>query len=122
MIRYLAFESKCGAALSSFIDQKPSREYFKAVEPSEMLTITRRNFLNLVETNKHINMLYRDILEMAYTTSQKRIYSLQGDTAIEKLKLLLSVQPPILSGLPNKVAASYLGVTQHTLSRLKAKL
>jgi CRP-like cAMP-binding protein len=121
-IRYFAFEGKFGTALSSLIDKKPSFEYIQAVESSELLMITRKDFFKLVETVPQINFIYRDILEMAYITSQKRIYGLQGQSALEQLKWLLQYQPKILSRLSNKVVASYLGVTQYTLSRLKAVL
>ena len=120
--RYFAFEGKFGTALSSFIEQKPSLEYIQAVEHSEVLVISRNDFYHLVNTIPQVNYIYRDILEMAYITSQQRIYGLQGQSALERLKWLMEYQPRILTRLSNKVIASYLGVTPYTLSRLKAEL
>ncbi len=122
LIRYFAFEGKFGTALSSFIDKKPSFEYIQAIEPAELLVISREDFFALVDTVPQINFIYRDILEMAYTTSQKRIYGLQGQTALEQLKWLMEYQPMILSRLASKLVAAYLGITPFTLSRLKAGL
>jgi CRP-like cAMP-binding protein len=122
LIRYFAFEGKFGTALSSFIERKPSFEYIRAVENSELLLISREDFFKLVNSVPQVNLVYRDILEMAYITSQKRIYGLQGETALEQLKWLMEYQPMILSRLTNKVVSSYLGITPFTLSRLKAQL
>ena len=120
--RYFAFEGKFGTALTSFIEQKPSFEYIQCLEPSELLLISHTNFLHLVDTVPYVNYLYRNILEMAYVTAQRRIYGLQGETALERLKWLLSYQTNIFQRVSSKVIATYLGVTTYTLSRLKAEL
>lgn len=120
--RYFAFEGKFGTALTSLIEQKPSIEYVQSLEKSELLVISRENFFYLVNSVPQVNYIYRDILESAYITSQKRIYGLQGETALDRLKWLLDYQPDIFVRLSNKVIASYLGVTPYTLSRLKRDL
>ncbi|WP_460924767.1 Crp/Fnr family transcriptional regulator [Pontibacter brevis] len=74
LTRYFAFEGKFGTALTSFIEQKPSFEFIQCLEPTELLAISYQDFFHLVETVPQINYLYRGILEMAYVTSQKRIY------------------------------------------------
>ena len=109
LTRYFAFEGKFGTALASFIEQKPSFEYVQAIEKSELLIISRQDFLHLVHTVPQVNLVYRDLLEMAYVTSQERIYGFQGQSALERLKWLMNYQPNILSRLSNKVIASYLG-------------
>lgn len=122
LTRYFAFEGKFGTALSSLIEEKPSFEYIQSIEKSEILVISKTDFFRLVETIPQVNLIYRDMLEMAYITSQKRIYGLQGQSALERLKWLIAHQPGILTRLSSKMIASYLGVTPYTLSRLKAQL
>jgi CRP-like cAMP-binding protein len=120
--RHFCFEDKFGTALTSFIEQKPSFESFQAVEKTEVLIINRNDFLHKVETIPQINFIYKDMLENAYIYSQQRILGLQGDNALERIKWLMTYQPKILSRLPNKIVASYLGITPYTLSRLKSEL
>lgn len=122
LTRYFAFENKFGTSLASLISQEPSNENIQAVEKSEVLQISRQDFFMLVETFPEINLVYRDILEMAYITTTKRIYNLQGESALDRLKWLMDYQPFILARLSNKMVASYLGITPYTLSRLKANL
>ncbi|MBA4302078.1 cAMP-binding domain of CRP or a regulatory subunit of cAMP-dependent protein kinases [Algoriphagus alkaliphilus] len=120
--RYFAFENKFGTSLTSLIEGMPSIENIQAVEKSEVLKISKVDFFKLVETVPSVNLIYKNILEQAYITSQKRIYDFQGKTALERLKWLLSHQPGILNRIPSRLVASYLGITSYTLSRIKAEL
>lgn len=120
--RYFAFEGSFGTALTSFITQEPSEEYIQSVEKSVILKVSRRDFYEMVGKMPEMAHVYRHILESAYITSQQRIYGLQYLTALERLRWLLEYRPKILSRIPNKLVASYLGITPYTLSRLKSKL
>lgn len=122
LTRYFAFENKFGTNLTSLIEGTPSLEYIQAVEPSEVLKIRSGDFFRLVDSVPQINLVYRNILQNAYITSQKRIYDLQGMSALDRLKWLLNHQPGILSRIPSRLVASYLGITPFTLSRLKSEL
>lgn len=120
--RYFAFENKFGTALSSFITKQPSIEYIQCIEETELLMIAQHHFIDLVQKDSTMNFIYQNVLEKAYITSQQRIYSLQGESALDRLKWLLDYQPDIFSRVSSKIIASYLGVTTYTLSRLKVAL
>lgn len=120
--RLLAFEGTFCTALPSFIDQKPAFEYLQSLEKSEVLSISREDFFKLVEEFSAFDKLYREILEISFIISQQRIYSFQGFDALEKVKWLIENQPQVLLKVSNKIAASYLGLSPSTLSRVKSKL
>lgn len=120
--RYFAFEGAFGTALPSFINQQPAFEYVQTIEPSELLVVGREDFYELTERVPQVGKIYRAILEAAFITAQQRIYGFQGLDGLEKLQWLLRHQPQILTRISNKLAASYLGMTPATLSRLKRKL
>ncbi len=122
MTRYFAFEDKFGTALTSFINQEPSFEFMQSVTESEVLEIRQEDYYRLVDEIPEFSSSYRNMLEQAYMTSQQRIYGFQGYSALERLKWLMANHPKILSKLSSRVIASYLGVTQYTLSRLKSEL
>jgi len=122
LTRYFAFENKFGTNLTSLIEGTPSLENLQAVEPLEVLRISKTDFFRLVESNTAINTIYRNILENAYITSQKRIYDLQGMPAVDRLRWLLQQYPMILTRIPSRLIASYLGITPYTLSRLKRQI
>jgi CRP-like cAMP-binding protein len=120
--RYFAFEGAFGTALPSLIDQTPAFEYVQTIEKSELLKISRVNFFHLVDTVPQFANIYRQILERGFITAQQRIYGFQGLDAIEKLKWVMNYQPDFLIRVSNKMAASYLGLTPSTLSRIKSQL
>lgn len=120
--RYIAFERKFATSFTSLITGQPSIEYIQSLEKSTVLAISKEDFFYLVEHEPAVNKVYRNILESAYITTQKRIYDLQGTDSLNRLKLLLAQQPQVFKRLSNKVIASYLGITPYTLSRLKSSL
>ncbi len=120
--RYFAFAGGFGTALPSFIEQTPAHEYLQAIEKSELLYISRTDFYKLVETIPQFASIYLGILELGFITAQKRIYGFQGFTALEKVKWVLNYQPDFLLRVSNKLAASYLGISPSTLSRIKAHI
>ncbi|WP_161888303.1 Crp/Fnr family transcriptional regulator [Pontibacter russatus] len=120
--RFFAFEGGFGTALPSLIEQKPACEYMQTIEKSELLRISRAHFYHLVDTVPPFAFIYRQILELGFITAQKRIYGFQGFDALGKVKWVIQHQPDFLSRVSNKMAASYLGLSPSTLSRVKARL
>ena len=119
--RYFAFEGTFGTSLPSLIDQIPAFEFVQTIENSELLKISREDFFQLVDTVPQFSRVYRQILERGFITAQKRIYGFQGYDAMEKVKWVMKYQPDFLVRVSNKMAASYLGLTPATLSRIKSK-
>jgi len=120
--RYFAFQGEFGTALPSLIDQKPAFEYLQTIEKSELLTISRTDFYFLVDHIPSFALVYRSILENGFIAAQKRIYGFQGFNAMEKVNWIKTHQPNLLLRVSNKMAASYLGISPSTLSRIKARL
>ena len=50
---------------------------------------------------------------------QKRIFSIQFETAHQKYENLLNIRPDITQRVPLTNIASYLGITLETLSRIR---
>ncbi|WP_413999069.1 Crp/Fnr family transcriptional regulator [Flavobacterium sp. W1B] len=120
--RYFAFEGMLCTALPSFIDQQPTYEYLQTIEKSELLVISRKDFYDPVERFPEFDKIYKRILELGFISAQKRIYGFQGFNALEKVKWVIKHQPHFLLRVSNKMAASYLGISPSTLSRIKSKL
>jgi CRP-like cAMP-binding protein len=120
--RYFAFESQFATALVSFITGQPTEEFIQAVEASELLCITQKDFYHLLEQVPAWEKFYRSYLEKAYVNNTNRLMSLLTMDALSRYRLLLEQAPVIVQRLPNKLVASYLNISQATLSRLKSKL
>ena len=108
-------------ALSSFISQQPSFEFVDALEKSELLYISHSNFYGLVNEMPEWEKFYLKLLEFAYLYQNKKIEELVTLSAIKRYAILMKEHPIYIQRLSNKILASYLDITQETLSRLKSK-
>lgn len=120
--RYLAFENQFATALVSFISEEPSAEYIQAVEKTEVLCITHKDFYHLMTVVPGWDRFYRNYLEHAYVINTRRLMSFITLDARERYRQLLEQSPKVVQRLPNKLIASYLNISQETLSRLKTKI
>lgn len=120
--RHFSFENQFATALVSFITGNPSEEFIQAVEPTEVLYINHDNFYYLFDVIPQWEKFYRDYLEKAYVNNTNRLMSFLTQDATEKYRQLLEENPIIVKRLPNKMVASYLNLSQETLSRLKSKI
>jgi len=120
--RYLAFENHFASALVSLISQEPSLEYIQALEPTQLLYIQREDFLALLHQVQYWERFYRQYLEKAYVTNTNRLMSFITQDAGERYGHLLQQHPKIVDRLTNRVIASYLNISQETLSRIKGRI
>ena len=120
--RYIAFENQFATALVSFITEQPSTEFIQAIEPSDLLYINHQDFKHLMEVVPKWSQFYCNYLEKAYVNNTNRLMSFTTQDALERYNQLLKINPTVVSRLPNKIVASYINVSQETLSRLKSRV
>lgn len=74
--------------------------------------------------NKHTCFLrvYLALIEQYYILSEKRATNLRKRDALDRYKFLLEYHPGILQRVPLKLIASYLCITQETLSRIRNRI
>jgi CRP-like cAMP-binding protein len=119
--RYVMHDHYIGTALTSFISRKPSFEFIDALEDTELLAISHSDFYRLNEEITDWKIFYQRILEMAYAFQNKKIEGLVTLSAKQRYEQLLKEDAVLTQKLSNKVLASYLDMSQETLSRLKSK-
>ncbi|MNQ15073.1 DNA-binding transcriptional dual regulator Crp [compost metagenome] len=120
--RYIAFENQFATALVSFITKMPALENIQVVEKSELLSISHEDFNHLMTIIPQWREFYSNYLEKAYVNNANRLMSFTTMDAFERYNQLLKINPAIVKRLPNKIVASYINISQETLSRLKSKV
>ncbi|MEC5395615.1 Crp/Fnr family transcriptional regulator [Bergeyella sp. RCAD1439] len=114
-------EEKIFANIDTIFTQQPTRYNIETVEHS---TITYCNYEKLEElcaVSLPAANFSRYILGHLMTQMAKRMASLQYMTAKEKYAQLLEENPNIILRAPLGMVASYLGISQETLSRIRAE-
>jgi CRP-like cAMP-binding protein len=119
--RLILCEGETMAPLASFISQKPSEEALQTLENCKYLRMSRQDFYELLEFIPSWETYYRMRLEAAQILSAWRMESFLSMNAKQRYAQLLQTKPEMIQRLPNHIIASYLGITQESLSRIKAK-
>ena len=119
--RYIATENQFITTIHAFVSQTPTNEFIEATEQAELLQISYNDFKKIIEETTLARDLYNKQLEVAYITNHWRLESFLKMSAKQRYDFLLQTNPAIIQRLSNKIVASYLGITQESLSRIKAQ-
>lgn len=114
-------ENSIVARAESLFAGIPSKKAIQAVEDSELVAINASKLFELFEKQPKIERLFRKIIEQQYVKTIHRIESLQFNSPEERYKMLVHDQPDVLKRVPLKHIASYLGITQVSLSRIRGR-
>ncbi len=118
---WFAFENDPVVSMYSFISQKSSFETIEVLEDSIFYTISYENLQMLFKKYSEFNLIGRLLIEKYYIELEERTMSFQYQSATERYKKILECQPQILQKASLGMIASYLGISQETLSRIRNK-
>ncbi|HEY0722215.1 MAG TPA: Crp/Fnr family transcriptional regulator [Gammaproteobacteria bacterium] len=96
--------------------------YIQALRPSVCLSITYAEFLHLCECHPEWERVRTRLLEQALLNKEQRITELLLFNASERYEHFLASSPDLASTIPNYHIASYLGITDVALSRIRKRL
>jgi len=105
--------------VESLFTGKPSNKAIQILEDAEITAINATKLFKLYDTFPDIERTFRKIFESAYVDTVSRVESIQFHTAEERYKALIADAPDILKRVPLKYIASYPGITQVSLSRIR---
>ena len=107
------------ASADSFFQQTPSFYYLEVIEDTLLYTITKEKLDLLIEKYRKMETIIRLLAIEILTSFVQKLNSIQFQTARERYDYMLSEFPDISYRAPLGQIASYLGMTQETLSRLR---
>jgi len=119
---WFAFENDFFTSFHSFITQQPAVENIQALEGSVMWAITKNDLNVLLENFPEIERVLRLAYEKYYIRLEERFVNAQFKAAAERYEQLLQQAPHISERVPLGYIASYLGVSQETLSRIRSRV
>lgn len=119
--RWFCFAEHFATSYFSFVYRLPSEDTIMALTDTKLLVISYENLQYLSHQDSVWIDLNRHLLEYYYTNSLERIASFQTQSTLERYNYLLQEHPTIEEDVPLGYIASYLGMTQETLSRIRRK-
>jgi CRP-like cAMP-binding protein len=111
-------EGMIAISVRSFFNRKPSYEYIQALEDTQTCYISYDEMESLYQEFPEFNVIGRKLITEYYVNSEDRNYWLRKQSAQEKFAFFSENLGHLLSRVPRKDIASYLGITLETLSRM----
>lgn len=107
---------------ASFFSQVPSQENIEAITDCIGFSITFERLNYLFHALPEFRELGRAILIRLLVGTKTRTLTMLTRTAEQRYAMLLSQNPEIVQHVPLKYIASYLGITDTSLSRIRKEM
>jgi len=118
---WFAFENNFVTSFFSFITRKPGVENIQLMEDCTLWAISYEKLQRLYHDFTEMERVGRIMHERYYVMLEERFVRNHFKEARERYESLLLHEPHLLQRVPLGYIASYLGITQETLSRIRNK-
>lgn len=109
-------------SMKSYIDGQPGYEHIELLEDCDLYALHTDALQQLFSSDIHISNWGRKFAEQELIKTEERLISRQFKTATERYQELLRHHPDLLQRVQLGYIASYLGITQVSLSRIRAEI
>ena len=113
------FENWFATDYSSYLTEKPSQLFIESIEETNYYEFKKSDLLDLYNKSHQNERLARIIAEKAFLLTVEKLEDLQLLNLNEKFNALINRNPRLFQRVPQKYIASYLGVSEQSLSRIK---
>ncbi len=119
--RYFIDEFNFVADLNSFNYKIPTSEYAQAVVDCKLIVFTTDDFSELSATIVGWDAIMTKVITKGLKEKVNRISSMLGEDGKTRYKNFLGKFPNMANRIPLSLVASYLGMTQSSLSRIRKR-
>jgi CRP-like cAMP-binding protein len=119
---WISAENSFACSIISFITRKPDRRTIETLEPSLLWAIHHDDLETLSGRHHDIERFVRQLLAIGLVQLQHKFDDLHFSSALERYQTLMTTNPTIIQRVPLGMIASYLGITQETLSRIRSQI
>ncbi|WP_113662989.1 Crp/Fnr family transcriptional regulator [Pedobacter nanyangensis] len=99
-----------------------TEEYIEAIEDCELVVINKEMLNYLYDNYFEINYIGRVLIERSYAAAEERAFIARLPSAESKYLRFLKAYPHLIERIPLRFIASFLNVSEETLSRVRTKI
>jgi CRP-like cAMP-binding protein len=114
------FENEPLVAFDSFANQTPSSVSAITLEPTDVIWTSHPEFFGFMETFPKYEPVIRHIMGQYMVLESEHSKLLRINPARDRYEALRLARPELITRVPLKYIASYIGMTLETLSRIRA--
>lgn len=116
---YFVDENNFVADNQRFESQAEASEYIQAVTDCTVLAITKKDWDEISNTIVGFEMIKANIVKNCLTVAMERRSPLVSEDATTRYLSFIDSFPNLVNRIPLSYIASYLGITQQSLSRIR---
>ena len=121
-VRDFIFRDSPALVYPSFYLEEPSRYSIKAVTDCDVWELTKENFEIGKRKIPNLEIIAFKITNLFHQNIEKRFESMITKSAEDRYLELVENHPKIIQSISLKMIASYLGITDVALSRIRSRL
>lgn len=115
----ITFPNNFMTAYSSYLTSQPTQENIQAITETELLILSKESADELAKEHPNWVHFLKIMAEHQYIELEKKIFQLQKSDATKRYSDLMKNQPEYIQKIPLQYLASYLGISQRHLSRIR---
>lgn len=116
------FENEFITSFSEFVTQEKSRRSIRAIEDCLIYRINYPDYQYLLGQVIAWNRVIKSVMEQEYSQKESYVLNYNNKTVEDKYRHVLSNEPRLVQRVTTQDLASYLGVTQRSLTRAKGQI
>ncbi|MCF3108139.1 Crp/Fnr family transcriptional regulator [Niabella sp. CC-SYL272] len=116
------FENEFVTSFPEFVAQQKSRRSISAVEDSVIYRINYPDYQYLLAQVTAWNEVIKSVMEQEYNQKERYLLNYNNRSAVDKYRHVLSDEPILIQRISTQDLASYLGITQRSLTRAKGQI
>lgn len=116
---WILVENELLISVFSFFTGQPSFEYIETLEDCILIELQREKVDQLYERFMEFNFIGRKLTEHYYIRNEIQANNLRILNAKQRYEQLITHHPNLINRVPLGYIASYLGISQETLSRIR---
>lgn len=112
-------EKRCATVLDSFTHQTPAAYGLEAACDAELIVLHREQLLRLYEKIPYLQSLITTINQRVLMEKMQTRNEYTGQNATQRYRHFMEREPDVAARVPLSMIASFLGITQQSLSRIR---
>lgn len=120
--KYFIDENNLVVDLESFENEICSSAYVQAITDCKLIVFSRKDWLELLDTIIGWETIVNKVTSKALRQKVERRSPLVSEDATTRYLKFLEIYPNVVNRVPLSYIASYLGITQSSLSRIRKSI
>jgi len=109
------------ASVDSYFTQQPSNCELRAVRPSTVLCMSKKNLDALIKSNPILQEFYNSLVIQALVEENELKLKIIAHNAEQLYQYVLDELPAVIQKVPSKYIAEFMGISAEWLSKVKKR-